>query len=340
MGLIIKLLGANGMLGLVWKLVKLAFCIIFFPANTIFKKSIFIGLVAYVVTAMLLFAFVIHYFKNLSDNTPWQGDMITFNSLQNIKPGHPYEQDKLIQMAMIADYAYSDSYIPNLEEIGYRRIGTRKREGDLVYVILEKDNTIYIGFRGTNEGADVVDDFLIATTEDAIERFTIARLIVEKARESHPQKDIVIVGHSLGGSAVQYVVWWYSEVKRQCPANFRAYTFNPYAFPYGDKVIRVSPVDLLTDVVHEGDIAQAVRQKNRVVGQGILVQSLYDAKNNRWLPVDLHNTVGQHLLKGLISNMKAQKGGKYIPPQISKPIYGGEPNTDGDTYSRLLQDTL
>ncbi len=326
MGLIIKLLGAKGLLGLIWKLFKVTVYIIFFPARTLFKKSVFIGAVAYVVTAMLLYAFVIHFFKGVDDNSPWQRSMIAFNSLQNIQPGNPYEQGNLIQMAMIADYAYSDTYLPELEESGYRPIGTRKKEGDLVYVILEKGNAVYIGFRGTDEEADVVDDFLIATTETDIERFTIARLIVEKTRAAHPQKDIVITGHSLGGSAVQYVVWWYSQVKHQCPAKFRAYTFNPYAFPYGDKVIRVSPAELLTDVVQEGDIAQVVGQKNRVIGQGILVESLYDAGKDRWLPVDLHDTVGQHSLKRLISNMKAQKGGRYVPPRISKPAYGGKPH--------------
>lgn len=340
MGLIIKLLGANGLLGLVWKLFKLALSIIFFPAKTIFKNSVFIGLVAYVVTIMLLFAFIIRLVEELNINTPWYGNMITFNSLKDIKPGHPYEQENLIQMAMIADYTYSDSYLPYLKKAGYIQIGTRNREGNLVYVLLGKGNTIYIGFRGTDEGADVVDDFLIATTEEAIERFTVAQLIVEKIRTAHPQKEIVIVGHSLGGSAVQYVMWWYSEVKHHCPTNLRAYTFNPFAFPYGDKVLKISPAELLTDVVHEGDIAQAVRQKNRVIGQGILVEGLYNASKGIWLPVDLHNTVGQHSIKGLISNMRAQQGGRYIPPQISKPIHGGEPYIEENSFSSMLQDTL
>lgn len=334
MEFIIKMFGTKGALGLLWKLFVLIFRIIYTPAKLIFKASTFIGIVAYIVTSMLVFAFIIAFFQNVNDNSPWKGGMITFNSLQGKAPSDPCSQDSLIHMALIAAYAYSDTYLPELEALGYHETDARMREGDLVYVTLEKGQSIYIGFRGTDEEVDVRDDLLIAASDSAVERLTVARMIVEKIRAANPHKNIVIVGHSLGGSAVQYVVWWYHEVKRECPANFRAYTFNPYAFPYGSSVVRVSPAELLIDVVHEGDIAQVVRQKNRVVGQGILVQGMYDAGSGKWLPVDLHNTVSQHSIKGLIANMRAQKGGRYSPPPKYKPVY------EGESFSNILNDSL
>lgn len=298
LSILLKLIGVKSLLGFSGKALKIAFLIISFPIRVAYKFSLYYALITAGVMFILGWAFLLYFVQGFHDNTPWQ-------NMENYATLSTSTREELIEMGMIAAHAYDDTYCADLERAGYRQFSKRLSEDGLNYVTMTRGGKLYIGFRGTYDEADIMDDILISASDSVLERFSAAARIVEKNIANHSVQEVIVTGHSLGGSVVQYIVWWFYIQKRQCPFKLRAYTFNPFAFPCGKGVTRV-PGELLTDVVQESDIAQTVRQKNRVVGRGILVKGKYNAANGSWEEAGFFSLHSQHSIFSLIENMKAQ----------------------------------
>lgn len=205
--------------------------------------------------------------KVIEDVEPAWGDMDDFKSLPCP------EKKKLFNMALLAEYAYLDSDSDSLKQLvgqGFYNIQTLPNPAGMSIVVMgnKNDNNLYIAFAGTKGGssvADIHDNIDIATSDKNPARFGVAKRYVESIMNEYPGKNVCIVGHSLGGSTVQYVLGAISSNKLQ------GYTINPYALPGTNGIIEDPR---LVDVVHEDDIAQRVHPDYaRRIGRGVYIQN-------------------------------------------------------------------
>ncbi len=280
----------------------------------------FIAVCLYVPLMFVVFGFLIMLLKHqVVDKSPWGSSMTLFHTL-------PYnERQELIDMTEMAAFVYFDSESPqrlrDLKQKGYKPTKMYKmHEGGLNYFVMEKGNVFYVLFRGTafNEG-DYLDDWTILSSDEKLSslgRFVEALDVSRKLIKQYPKRQFVFVGHSLGGSTVQYVM-------KNLPADkypdLKAYTVNPFALPAGCKKVKDMRI---TDIVHEADIAQTVALDSRVFGKGILVRGKYTLlPNGKWNPdfvsltgVSIKDSISQHSVSNTLENMKDQHEGRYKPP--------------------------
>ena len=117
-------------------------------------------------------------------------------------------------MAQIARASYNNG--PDI--IGpYRLIKNYSNSHHLLY---SGNNQLVISFRGTKEFKDIGTDIqLIVGKESESERFNNDLQYYDEIRETWPSKNIILTGHSLGGSIVLYIA-----TKRNI---YKGYAFNP-----------------------------------------------------------------------------------------------------------------
>ncbi len=256
--------------------------------------GLFIGLCWYAAYFMILFYSFIMAFQHLASNVPWK-DMVAFHNLSRS------QQAKIIDMAELAAYVYDpedkeQEHFKALQAKGYTTLEEPHiNAGGLTYATLQKDNTIYLAFRGSITPFDFIVDIAMIcdlTTTDN-ERFTSARGVAGYFLTRYPDKNLVLVGHSLGGSMVQYVLASLPNSRIKA-----AYTFNPIGIPDG---IERHPSNKLIDVIQEADIAQLVMGKKHVVGQGIILRQTYKGTDP-----GLTDLISQHSIENAIKNMKRQ----------------------------------
>lgn len=280
----------------------------------------FIAVCLYVPLMFILFGCFIKFFKyQVVDKSPWGTSMTLFHTL-------PYdERQELIDMTEMAAFVYFDSDAPQrlriLKQKGYQPTKMYKmREGGLNYFVMEKGNVFYVLFRGTaiNKG-DILDDVnILASSEklSSLGRFLEALDISRQLIKQYPQYQFVFIGHSLGGSTVQYVM---KNLGAGEYPNLKAYTVNPFGLPAGCEKVKDNR---MVDIVHEADIAQTVTLDNRVFGKGILVRGKYTLQQNgKWKPdfaapvgFSITDSISQHSVSKTLENMKAQHEGRYNLP--------------------------
>lgn len=292
----------------------------------------FIALCIYIPLLFVLFGVFVRLFKSeVVDKSPWQGGMALYHTLPES------QQQRLLDITEMAAYAYAFSGSGgDLESVltskGYRIQGRScLNEYGLTYVMLAKGEELFVSFRGSVSLADFLDDSQLLFSGKKLEhlgRFIEAGNLVSSLLKQYPDNKIVLVGHSLGGSTVQYVL------RNNSDPRLEAYTVNPYGLPGAG----VSHDGRLTDIVHEGDIAQTVLLDSRVVGRGILVRGEYRQANGQWIPeFDLTDAAGQHSIDKTLQNMRRQRFGWYAPPTDPPVYHQTEPPAD---MSFLFKDTL
>ncbi len=175
------------------------------------------------------------------------------------------EKAKQIEMAALAAAVYGDEDSHFGEAVarnkGYKLVqrNIKHRIGN-DYVsslyVNEQTKTACVVFRGTANILDLYEDIkYIKSSIDArqiigdkiynyiddVDRFKNAKQFTELVMKLYPGYSINIVGHSLGGSVVQYVM-------SQFPSkNIEAYTFNSFGLPY---VQGVTKDNRITDIVN------------------------------------------------------------------------------------------
>lgn len=171
----------------------------------------------------------------------------------------------LIEKAKLAEYVYNETPRQNIESMGFYVYEPIKELNKLTYSVLSRRGIIYIIFRGTNDADDAVADINIITSgnkEITIPHFESALHITRHYIQQRPGLRIVLVGHSLGGAAVQYVLY-----KLKSPM-IQGYMYNPIGLPGNLGVINDNR---LTEVVNSHEVAQWVKVYSRVQGRRIVI---------------------------------------------------------------------
>lgn len=296
----------------------------------------FVAFFLYIPMMLIVFGVFIKLFEQeVVDKSPWNS-MTLFHTL-------PYkERQELIDMTEMASFVYLDTNawgndLIRLQDKGYFLLEKPNlNDGGLTYALmaranrslnspnpgnLEIENTVYILFRGSMTLADALDDGQMIFSDEKLEhmgRFTVALRVTRELLGKYPKHHFVLVGHSLGGATVQYVLRHISS------SRLKGYTVNPIGLP---GKIGIIPEKRLVDIVHEADIAQTIMLDSRLVGRGILVRGHFTRQSDdTWTPdFSLLSAASQHSVNKTLKNMIAQHTGTYAPPsnnQIAQPKTG------------------
>ena len=303
---------------------------------------------------LIVFGVFIKLFEQeVVDKSPWNS-MTLFHTL-------PYkERQELIDMTEMASFVYLDTNawgndLIRLQDKGYFLLEKPNlNDGGLTYALmaranrslnspnpgnLEIENTVYILFRGSMTLADALDDGQMIFSDEKLEhmgRFTVALRVTRELLGKYPKHHFVLVGHSLGGATVQYVLRHISS------SRLKGYTVNPIGLP---GKIGIIPEKRLVDIVHEADIAQTIMLDSRLVGRGILVRGHFTRQSDdTWTPdFSLLSAASQHSVNKTLKNKIAQHTGTYAPPsnnQIAQPKPGGIKAPVKTNFREAFSDTL
>ena len=314
----------------------------------------FVAFFLYIPMMLIVFGVFIKLFEQeVVDKSPWNS-MTLFHTL-------PYkERQELIDMTEMASFVYLDTNawgndLIRLQDKGYFLLEKPNlNDGGLTYALmaranrslnspnpgnLEIENTVYILFRGSMTLADALDDGQMIFSEEKLEhmgRFTVALRVTRELLGKYPKHHFVLVGHSLGGATVQYVLRHISS------SRLKGYTVNPIGLP---GKIGIIPEKRLVDIVHEADIAQTIMLDSRLVGRGILVRCHFTRQSDdTWTPdFSLLSAASQHSVNKTLKNMIAQHTGTYAPPsnnQIAQPKPGGIKAPVKTNFREAFSDTL
>ena len=314
----------------------------------------FVAFFLYIPMMLIVFGVFIKLFEQeVVDKSPWNS-MSLFHTL-------PYkERQELIDMTEMASFVYLDTNawgndLIRLQDKGYFLLEKPNlNDGGLTYALmaransslnspnpgnLEIENTVYILFRGSMTLADALDDGQMIFSDEKLEhmgRFTVALRVTRELLGKYPKHHFVLVGHSLGGATVQYVLRHISYSRLQ------GYTVTPLGLP---GKIGIIPEKRLVDIVHEADIAQTIMLDSRLVGRGILVRGHFTRQSDdTWTPdFSLLSAASQHSVNKTLKNMIAQHTGTYAPPsnnQIAQPKPGGIKAPVKTNFREAFGDTL
>ena len=314
----------------------------------------FVAFFLYIPMMLIVFGVFIKLFEQeVVDKSPWNS-MTLFHTL-------PYkERQELIDMTEMASFVYLDTNawgndLIRLQDKGYFLLEKPNlNDGGLTYALmaranrslnspnpgnLEIENTVYILFRGSMTLADALDDGQMIFSDEKLEhmgRFTVALRVTRELLGKYPKHHFVLVGHSLGGATVQYVLRHISS------SRLKGYTVNPIGLP---GKIGIIPEKRLVDIVHEADIAQTIMLDSRLVGRGILVRGHFTRQSDdTWTPdFSLLSAASQHSVNKTLKNMLAQHTGPHAPPannQLAQPKPGGLKAPVKTNFREAFSDTL
>jgi len=299
----------------------------------------FVAFFLYLPVLVVLFGVFIQLFEQeVVNKSPWKS-MTYFHTLPHA------ERQNLVDMAELASFVYLGPEVwgkqfHSLQDKGFYLYEKPSiNDEGLTYAVLGKTHyshhapnageqevstkDIYIVFRGSETAADWIDDSQMVLSDEHLQhmgRFIVALGVVKHIMSLVPQEtNIILVGHSLGGATVQYILQNISSTR------LRGFTINPIGLP---GKVGITRDNRLTDIVHEADIAQTIMLDSRRVGRGILVRGKFSRqKDGTWTPdFSLLSAAGQHSIDNTLSNMLSQHTGQYVPPadsQIAKPEPGG-----------------
>ena len=108
---------------------------------------------------------------------------------------------EVLKQASIYSYHKPGNYPP----AGYRVIDFNENKNTGFYAdVLSNGNDIIIAYRGTESGQDIRNDVAMAKSKIPAQAIDAIR-IYDKVKREHPNSDIVVTGHSLGGSLAEIV---------------------------------------------------------------------------------------------------------------------------------------
>lgn len=339
-----------------------------FTGSTVFKLLLlpyqimakacgqFVAFFLYLPILMILFGVFIRLFEEeVVNKSPWP-TMSYFHTLPQDK------RQELVDMAELASFVYLDSNAWNshffhLQDKGFYLLEKpHVNDEGLTYALMGrtafshnspniddlplKTNDIYILFRGSETAADWIDDSQMILSDEKLQhmgRFVVALGVTRHIMKQYPDcRNIILVGHSLGGATVQYILHNIPDSK------LKGFTINPIGLPGKIGIQRDSR---LTDIVHEADIAQTVMLDSRRVGTAILVRGKFSRqKDGTWAPdFSLLSSASQHSIDNTLSNMISQHTGQYTPPADSQIPRCSSKDLDAPmntNYQQLLGDPI
>lgn len=157
-----------------------------------------------------------------------------------------------------------------------------------------KDNTIYLVFPGSNVAKNWKPETEIIVRGFGMQVMEKAKTTANYILEQYPTQNLVLVGYTSGGSAVQYTTNVIDNNRITA-----GYTFNTLAFPGSTPT---QSAGKLTEVIHEAEGNLLLGGQDHVMGNGILVRGRHEKAIARALPNS--DVASSDLLDLLIKSMK------------------------------------
>ena len=158
---------------------------------------------------------------------------------------------EVLKQAAIYSYHKPGNYPP----AGYRVIDFNENKKTGFYAdVLSNGNDIIIAYRGTESGQDIRNDVAMAKSKIPAQAIDAIR-IYDKVKREHPNSDIVVTGHSLGGSLAEIV----SGIRGNL-----AVTFNAYGVGDMFKNKNALKEDNVVNYVNEYDAVSMVNGQNHI----------------------------------------------------------------------------
>ena len=120
---------------------------------------------------------------------------------------------ELVQDAAdLSQFAYGNKHGDASRLNGWEQIDIQSAHNGFHAKAFEKDGKVIIAFRGSNDGGDLKVDhqMLSGGLPDQLDN---ASKFVERVRRSHPDAEIIVTGHSLGGSLSELTASKFADVK-------------------------------------------------------------------------------------------------------------------------------
>ena len=158
---------------------------------------------------------------------------------------------EVLKQAAIYSYHKPGNYPP----AGYRVIDFNENKNTGFYAdVLSNGNDIIIAYRGTESGQDIRNDVAMAKSKIPAQA-TDAIRIYDKVKREHPNANITVTGHSLGGSLAEIV----SGIRGNL-----AVTFNAYGVGDMFKNKNALKEDNVVNYVNEYDAVSMVNGQNHI----------------------------------------------------------------------------
>lgn len=158
---------------------------------------------------------------------------------------------EVLKQAAIYSYHKPGNYPP----AGYRIIDFNENKNTGFYAdVLSNGNDIIIAYRGTESGQDIRNDVAMAKSKIPAHAIDAIR-IYDKVKREHPNSNIVVTGHSLGGSLAEIV----SGIRGNL-----AVTFNAYGVGDMFKNKNALKEDNVVNYVNEYDAVSMVNGQNHI----------------------------------------------------------------------------
>lgn len=158
---------------------------------------------------------------------------------------------EVLKQAAIYSYHKPGNYPP----AGYRVIDFNENKNTGFYAdVLSNGNDIIIAYRGTESGQDIRNDVAMAKSKIPAQAIDAIR-IYDKVKREHPNTNITVTGHSLGGSLAEIV----SGIRGTL-----AVTFNAYGIRDMFRNKNALKEDNVVNYVNEYDAVSMVNGQNHI----------------------------------------------------------------------------
>ena len=193
---------------------------------------------------------------------------------------------EVLKQAAIYSYHKPGNYPP----AGYRVIDFDENKKTGFYAdVLSNGNDIIIAYRGTESGQDIRND--VAMTKSKIPAQAIDAIrIYDKVKREHPNADIVVTGHSLGGSLAEIV----SGIRGSL-----AVTFNAYGIRDMFRERNVLKENNVVNYVNEYDVVTMGNGQNHI-------GEIYSVSNNTNNPFKNHEAENMGQLSNRVQKTSAE----------------------------------